>query len=435
MEILEVHREALGSFHKAGALSLVDGDPWFSYDRAFLASTDARPLSFSLPLRQEAFSSEEFQGFFAGMAPEGRVRTELARMLHIAPSDYLGLLRHLNNECIGALLFRVPGTEETARPGYQKIGHDDLLGLSEAPLRTSAMLAQKGRFSLAGAQSKVGVYIEGDLGQKEDDGLLGCYLPLGTAPSTHILKVPDRDLAELPLNELFCMRLARVCGLDAAQVSLVRLVGGSPALAIRRFDRPIESDAPRIDGLPRPHRLHQEDFIQALGLPEYRKYEIEETDVYARVVARLIERASSDVIRDKLAFARQVVFDYLVGNCDNHLKNYSFLLSPDWRTRRLAPAYDIVCTTVLGYSRDMGISIGGTRNIDAVTAGDWRLFAQGLRMPESQLSGLIADVTSAFEQGCGRVVRDLARYPEAGVLDRILDDSARRLKRLKSVRF
>jgi serine/threonine-protein kinase HipA len=189
----------------------------------------------------------------------------------------------------------------------------------------------------------------------------------------------------------------------------------------------------RIDGLPRPYRLHQEDFLQALGLPEYRKYEIDATDNYASIIARLIERASSDVIRDKLDFARQVVFSYLIGNCDNHLKNYSFLLSSDWGTRRIAPAYDIVCTTILGYSRDMGISIGNARNIDAIAADDWRLFAQDLRIPETQLVGLIASIVSAFEKNHEQVAQKLSGHSEAEILNKILDDSQGRLVNLKSV--
>lgn len=39
-----------------------------------------------------------------------------------------------------------------------------------------------------------------------------------------------------------------------------------------------------------------------------------------------------------------VLFDYLVGNCDNHLKNYALLYNPAWRTREVAPLYDVMST-------------------------------------------------------------------------------------------
>lgn len=54
----------------------------------------------------------------------------------------------------------------------------------------------------------------------------------------------------------------------------------------------------------------------------------------------------ADPIGDKRKFARITLFNYFVGNCDNHMKNHSFLYSPSWEAARLAPLYDAVSTTL-----------------------------------------------------------------------------------------
>lgn len=60
------------------------------------------------------------------------------------------------------------------------------------------------------------------------------------------------------------------------------------------------------------------------------------------------------------------------GSCDNHLKNLSFVWSPEEAEPHLSPAYDIVSTTVFSrFSRDMSMAIGGVRDIDAIGADEF----------------------------------------------------------------
>ena len=63
-----------------------------------------------------------------------------------------------------------------------------------------------------------------------------------------------------------------------------------------------------------------------------------------------------------------LIYDYLIGNTDNHIKNLSLLYSENLKTVSLAPAYDIISTVIYqGTSREMAIGIGGERNIDHIT--------------------------------------------------------------------
>ena len=61
----------------------------------------------------------------------------------------------------------------------------------------------------------------------------------------------------------------------------------------------------------------------------------------APAVGSFIRMRSSRPIEDLEAFARITCFNYLVGNCDNHLKNLSILYTSTWKSFRLAPAYDL----------------------------------------------------------------------------------------------
>ena len=62
------------------------------------------------------------------------------------------------------------------------------------------------------------------------------------------------------------------------------------------------------------------------------------------------------------------VFNYLIGNTDNHIKNLSLLYSEDLKSVRLAPAYDIVSTMIYRSSTEnMALSIDGICNINEIT--------------------------------------------------------------------
>lgn len=437
MVILEVHREYQGKLQRAGEFIEERGEEiYFSYSDEYLNRPDSASLSISLPMKKKLYPRESYQGFFEGLVPEGRVRTELAHRFRISPSDYLGMLQHLEDESIGALVFLSPKevTKRPIEPSYHLIDEETLVRLTEFPVETAAELTEKGRFSLAGAQTKIGVYLEDDKSIEPRNAdyrrLAKCYLPEGSAASTHILKIPERRFKNLPANEVFCLSVAKSCGIDACESSIC-LIGDAKVFITKRYDRVIEDDSGCIDGLPRPIRLHQEDFCQALGLPNYRKYEIENTDNYVAIIASLIERASGDVIEDKVAFARQTIFNYLIGNCDNHIKNYSLLYSSDWSMQRLAPAYDIVCTTILGYSREMGISIGDTRTIDDVSSADWLLFSQDLRIPEKSIAKLMADVAMRFETATASTSLHAVPEDDSSVAEEIIADANPRLAKLK----
>jgi len=123
---------------------------------------------------------------------------------------------------------------------------------------------------------------------------------------------------------------------------------------VRRFDR--EGTGRRnADGLEIQRRLRQEDFCQALGCDSSRKYEADGGPSIADVRILLLGY-SANALEDLVSLLRLVLFNYLVGNCDAHAKNYSMMLG----TRdavRLAPAYDLTYSDT--YWGEQTTSVGG----------------------------------------------------------------------------
>ena len=84
----------------------------------------------------------------------------------------------------------------------------------------------------------------------------------------------------------------------------------------------------------------------------------------------LLRRNSSDPVRDQLKLWDLIVFNFLLGNTDAHLKNYSLLHGQNPKTVRLAPAYDLISTTAYRSStRDMSFRIGGKLSVDEIDRG------------------------------------------------------------------
>lgn len=226
------------------------------------------------------------------------------------------------------------------------------------------------RLSLAGAQSKVPVVLV--------NGAIA--LPAPGQPTTHILKPPIARFAATTENEAFAMRLAAAVGLEVAAVE-PRLVRDRPFLLVQRYDR-IRDDGGRV------HRIHQEDFCQALGVPPELKYASEGgptlRDCFALVRSQSI-RPAVDVM--KLLDA--AIFNVITGNADAHGKNFSLLYEREGP--RLAPLYDLLATVAYPeLSAKFAMRIGRRATLEALDAKGWTAFAAdaGLGSPMIRRRGL-----------------------------------------------
>lgn len=235
--------------------------------------------------------------------------------------------------------------------------------------------------------------------------------------------------AGIPEAEVFGMRLVQACheqGVTAAAADTrVVSVGASRAILVTRFDREAGPDGT-------VHRIHQEDFGQALGGSE--KYQNSPASA-----PRLIDMAR--LLRDHATFPPPVALrellelltvNMVLGNCDMHVRNLSLLLE---RTHvRLAPANDVVPTSVWeDQTKDLSLYVGGEAFIDDVTgsslveeAATW-----GMRVPLARR--IVNGTLEAAEASLGQVAQSAAaegwHHP---IVDRVVAQSRARLRALST---
>lgn len=367
MEKLYVFVARLGTFEKVGELIKDDsGDVTFIYNSQYLNAVDVVPISIGLPLQEEQFDTLRTEIFFDGLLPEGFLRRTIAANLKVEDNDYFSILKVLGHECLGAVWIFDPETDWPFGD-YIEIDEKGIYELAREGASESVSVVLKTHLSLTGASGKVGLYY--------DENNNKWYLPCGAAPSTHIVKQSHVRLQDIVINEQLSLLTARNLGIDVPESFIIKAGGDKDnemLFATKRYDRMmgLENDAlfpaPVIKGLQSPYRLHQEDFSQALGIHAKNKYEKGEGS-YLNRAFELVRNYSSDPLTDVYKLWDYLIFDYLIGNTDNHIKNLSLLYSPDLQSIRLAPLYDAICTTMYESStREMSVSIDGRYIIDDI---------------------------------------------------------------------
>lgn len=386
---------------KAGRLSQDEaGVLSYVYDTAYLAGREPRAISFSMPLQEAPYGDRITRPFFSGLLPDEGARQRLAGALGISAGNAFGLLEVIGGECAGALSLYPAGQTppssdadgvETLSPARLE---EILAKLRERPL----LGGEEGvRLSLAGAQDKLAVRVDGET--------IG--LARGGRPTTHILKPFIQALDGTVENELFCLRLAARLRLPAPKVEM-RRSGATPFLLVERYDRSRQKDGNIT-------RLHQEDFCQALGVPPELKYE-EEGGPETERSLDLINRATARPAADRLTFIRMLIFHYLVGNADAHAKNYALLYRG--KTPDLAPLYDVVCTAVYPrLAKKLAMAIGGHSTADTIQLKHWLTLVPDTRAAQRLL---IKDMTELADRAGDEADKILTQFEDTGTEHDIL---------------
>lgn len=388
----------------------------FTYDPGWLDDGASFAISASLPLRPQPYADGRGHAFFANLLPEGAVREAICARLGISRDNDLALLRAIGGECAGALSVVAAGAEPATqrRPTYELLEDRRLQAFVDGK-RTLPLLAggPSTRLSLAGAQDKLPVAIL--------DGRI--HLPVGDAPSTHILKLPHADFAHVPSNEAFVLSLAGAIGLDVVTAELVHRTD-PPSLLVERYDRLI-GDAPWPAA-----RLHQEDLCQALGLPPTRKYEQEGGPSLVAAIA-LVRELVLDPLVDVRRLIEWQAFNVCVGNSDGHGKNLSIL--HDRAGARLAPFYDLLATRHYpALDRFLAMAVGGQRDPDRLARTTWEGLALALGLGPRTVVGLVDDVARRCGDAVGAAATAFrARHGDQPVLQALPRAIGRRAKRLR----
>jgi serine/threonine-protein kinase HipA len=370
---------------RAGRLIRKDnGNLQFRYDAGYVGSA----ISQALPLQEAAHPNHICRAVFGGLLVEGDAREAIARNLGVSIGNDYGLLEALGGDCAGAVTILGPDEELPSSPRIRMLDEEQLdTVLRELPQRPLAADPADGtRLSLAGAQPKLPVIVDNER----------VALPLNAAAATtHILKPEPARFPGLVDNESFCMDLAQAVGLPVARVHKRMSASGLAYLLVERYDRELTSDP--------IGRLHQEDFCQALGQASERKYQADGGPTVLDAVS-LLRRSSVRPAQDLITFWRALVFNWLIGNCDAHAKNFSLLY--DASMPALAPLYDLVSTTIYPeLTSRLAMSLDGARQIEQVTAEAWAKLAHEInyskRFIVSETAALIGRVTEEMTRLVG----------------------------------
>ena len=374
-------------------------DARFSYEREYLDNKDAAAISISLPLQQETFSPAKTKNFFESLLPEGFSRKAVANWMKADENDYISILAELGKECLGAIKI-VEGQDDEVS-GYELLSAERVKALAAEGATKSTEILLETHLSLTGASGKVGLYY--NAADKT------WYLPKGDAPSTHIVKQSHVRHKQIVLNEQLCIQTAKRIGITVPESFIVS--HGSQAdedilYASARYDRPLSNNK-ELNGLKCPYRIHQEDFAQALGIFAADKYEKTPSGYMARMF-ELLRNNSSNPIEDQMALLRIIIFNYLIGNTDCHVKNFSLLYSEDLKSKRLAPAYDLVATRVYRTTPDMSFYIGDEANIARINRGQFEMAASEIGLSSNLVLRNFDDVANKLEKAMADAAEDLA---------------------------
>ena len=212
--------------------------------------------------------------------------------------------------------------------------------------------AQKstGKLSISGVQPKLSLKLD-----KKNNSLISV-----AEGGEYILKPQTAAFPNIPENEQCCMDIAAEFKIAVPPHCLLPLKDKSWAYIVKRFDR--ESGV----------KIHQEEFFQILGSGNKYKGSVEQ-------IGRKLKEISTAPGYDAQLFFERVVFNFIIGNGDAHLKNYSITYK-DKETIRLTPAYDIVCSKlVIPDEEDSALSINAKKN--QLKRDDFDKLAEYLNIP------------------------------------------------------
>lgn len=193
--------------------------------------------------------------------------------------------------------------------------------------------------TLTGVQPKLSLNLQKHEGSQRLTvvGLWGAY----------IFKPQTANFPELPENEDLTMHLAEIAGINTARHSLIRLADNSLGYLSRRMDRDEKGN-----------KLAMEDFCQLTERQTEYKYR----SSYEQV-AKAIAKYSSVPALDLVNFYETVMFCWVTGNNDMHLKNFS-LLSQGNGNYGLSPAYDLLNVAIANPSdkEELALTLNGKRS-------------------------------------------------------------------------
>ena len=210
----------------------------------------------------------------------------------------------------------------------------------ESQMEELALQVVRSQMAVTGVQPKISLGLSPGTGKNEPKrftivGLRGGY----------ILKPPTQQYKHLPEVEDLTMHLADIAKIKVVPHTLIRLQSGNLAYLTKRIDR------------DKKNKLHMEDMCQITERLTEDKYH----GSYEQVAKAILKHSANPGL-DVINFFEQVLFSFVTGNADMHLKNFSLIRQPGIGNI-LSAAYDMVATTLVNPAddEDMALTLNGKK--------------------------------------------------------------------------
>lgn len=289
----------------SGVLSFEENEYIFSYKKE-----DKKDfISLTMPVRAKSWNSKNLHPLFEMHLPEGYLLSIIKKHFSkFTKTDDFGLLKLMSPSIKGRVSYK-----EDLKVELKPLVLDDLLHSSNEKLFDELVSRFALNSPISGVQPKVLAQIENKATLKLED---------------YIVKSWGEDYPELALNEYLCMRVvqkANIC------VPAFYLSQDRKLFIMKKFD--IKEDNTY---------LGFEDMCVLFGKNRNDKYE----GTYEQIAKTIKIFVSPKYKKESLEnFFKMIVINFLLKNGDAHLKNFG-LIYDDILNIKLAPAYDVVTTTV-----------------------------------------------------------------------------------------
>lgn len=245
------------------------------------------------------------------------------------------------------------------------------LELDKEKLNSLAQITVNERLALTGVQPKISLSLAGSQGNKRLTivGLWGDY----------ILKPQSVDFDFMPEIEDLTMHLAKLFKIETAAHALIQTSTGELAYITKRFDR------------DKGKKIHVEDLCQLSGLLTEQKYK----SSYERV-GKIIKKYATNSGLDVIKYFRLVLFSFITGNNDMHLKNFSLMHAN--MGILLSPAYDLLNVNLI-FPKDkeeLALTLGARKR--KIKRLDFDQFAVSLGISETVRDNIYKDFSKQINK-------------------------------------
>jgi len=218
--------------------------------------------------------------------------------------------------------------------------------------------------SVPGVQAKLSMSLIKNVKGKSDNRLT----LVGAMGGQYIFKPPSSKFPEMPANEHLTMRIAESFGIRVVPSTLIKLASGELSYLTKRIDRTANGD-----------KIHMIDMFQIT----------EAFDKYIssmEKIGKAIDNYSDNTFLDKIFYFELVLFSFLTGNNDMHLKNFSMIKSSSGWT--LSPAYDLLNVAIINPNdkEELALTLSGKKN--KLKRQDFENFGIGLQLTDKQIDGV-----------------------------------------------